>query len=191
MLELEALVRQYGYAFVLVGSLAEGETTVALGGLAAHRGYLKLVWVIVIASVGAALGDQIWFHLGRARGKAFLERRPQWASAVARFEALLAKWDVVLILGFRFLYGMRLVGALAMGTSNVSTLKFTILNAVGAVLWAVLVAGGGYVLGKAMENVLGDVTTYEEWIFGALLVCGLGFGIWHGIRRRRAIHART
>ena len=191
MVELEALVRQYGYAFVLLGSLLEGETTVALGGLAAHQGYMKLVWVFVVATVGATLGDQIWFHLGRARGKAFLEKRPRWAPMVARFEALFDRWDVVLILVFRFFYGMRLAGAVAMGTSNISVAKFTVFNTLGAAIWAAVVAGGGYVLGRAMQRILGNVAVYEEWIFGILLACGLGVAVWHRMRRRRMARAST
>ena len=185
MPELESLVRQYGYLFVFVGSLVEGETAVVLSGLAAHQGYLNLFGVIGVATVGATLGTQLWFHLGRARGNALLEKRPQWRDGVARFEALLERWDVLIILGFRFLYGIRTVGAVAMGTSAVSWVKFTVLNFVGAVIWAALVATGGYYLGKAMETVLGSITSYEEWVFLGLLILGIGFGGWHAWRRRR------
>jgi len=191
MLELESLVRQYGYAFVFIGSLIEGETAVALSGLAAHRGYMNLFLVIAVATVGAALGDQFWFHLGRARGKAFLERRTQWRSGVVRFEALLKRWDIWVILLFRFLYGMRVLGAVAMGTSSISVLKFTSLNFAGAVLWAALVATGGYYLGKAMETILGNIASYEEWIFLGLLGVGLAFVGGHAWWRRREAKRRV
>ena len=189
MPELESLARQYGYLFVLIGSLVEGETAVALSGLAAHRGYLNLFSVIAVATVGATLGSQLWFHLGRARGQSILEKRPQWRQGVARFEALLERWDVVIILAFRFLYGIRTVGALAMGISPVSVFKFTALNFAGAAVWAVLVATGGYYLGKAMETILGSITSYEEWVFLGLLVVGLGFGGWRAWRKRRRSQA--
>lgn len=182
---LESLLREYGYGFVFAGSLLEGETTVALAGLAAHRGYLELLPVIVVATLGATLGDQIWFHVGRARGVEFLESRPEWRSGVARFESLLQRFDIFLILAFRFLYGMRLLGAVAMGTSPIGVLKFTILNFLGAVLWANLVAFGGYFLGQAIEALLGNIAAYEEWIFLGIVVIGAGFGGLHTLKRRR------
>ena len=182
---LESLLREYGYGFVFAGSLLEGETTVALAGLAAHRGYLELLPVIVVATLGATLGDQIWFHVGRARGVEFLESRPEWRSGVARFESLLQRFDIFLILAFRFLYGMRLLGAVAMGTSPLGVLKFTILNFLGAVLWANLVAFGGYFLGQAIEALLGNIAAYEEWIFLGIVVIGAGFGGLRTLKRRR------
>lgn len=185
MPELESLVRQYGYLFVFIGSLIEGETAVVLSGLAAHRGYMDLFGVIGVATVGATLGTQVWFHLGRAQGHSLLEKRPQWRESVQRFEALLERWDVLIILGFRFFYGVRTVGAVVMGTSGVSVGKFTVLNFVGALVWSALVASGGYFLGKAMEAILGSIASYEEWIFLALLILAIGFGGWHAWRRRR------
>ena len=185
MPELESLVRQYGYWFVFVGSLIEGETAVVLSGLAAHRGYMDLFGVVGVATVGATLGTQVWFHLGRARGRAFLENRPQWREGVERFEALLDRWDVLIILGFRFLYGVRTVGAVAMGTSAVSVGKFTLLNFVGALVWSAAVATGGYFLGKAMEALLGSIASYEAWIFLALLALAAAFWGWRRWRRRR------
>ena len=190
MPELESLVREYGYLFVFIGSLVEGETAVVLSGLAAHRGYLNLFGVIGVATVGATLGTQVWFHLGRSRGHALLEKRPQWRQGVERFEALLERWDVLIILAFRFLYGIRTVGAVAMGISPVSLVKFTVLNFVGAAIWAALVATGGYFLGKAMEAILGSVAAYEGWAFLGLLIVAIGFGAWHAWRRRR-VSGRT
>lgn len=184
MPELETLLREYGYAFLFLGSLLEGETTVALSGFAAHRGYMNLPAVIVVAGIGAAAGSQIWFHVGRIRGKAFLERRADWEPHVARFEALLDRWDVAVIFGFRFLYGIRMIGAAAIGASDISTLKFTLLNLIGAGAWAILVAGGGFYLGKAMEKVLSDMASYELWGFLALALAGLGLLVWR-MRRRR------
>ena len=185
MPELESLVRQYGYLFVFIGSLIEGETAVVLSGLAAHRGYMDLFGVIGVATVGATLGTQVWFHLGRARGRAFLENRPQWREGVERFEVLLDRWDVLIILGFRFLYGVRTVGAVAMGTSAVSVGKFTLLNFVGALVWSAAVATGGYFLGKAMEALLGSIASYEAWIFLALLALAAAFWGWRRWRRQR------
>ena len=40
-MDINALIEQYGYAALVVGSVAEGETITLLGGVAAHQGLLK------------------------------------------------------------------------------------------------------------------------------------------------------
>ena len=69
-MDLAALIQQYGYAAVFVGSVLEGETMLVLAGLAAHRGYLSLQWVMAVAVAGAFLGDLICFLTGRFLGAA-------------------------------------------------------------------------------------------------------------------------
>lgn len=43
-MDLNTLISQYGYAALVLGSLAEGETVTLLGGVAAHQGLLKFHW---------------------------------------------------------------------------------------------------------------------------------------------------
>ena len=59
------LVSHYGYIAVAVGCLLEGETVLLTAGFAAHRGMLDLPAVLAVAFVASALGDQIFFQLGR------------------------------------------------------------------------------------------------------------------------------
>jgi membrane protein DedA with SNARE-associated domain len=61
-------------------------------------------------------------------------------------------------------------------------LRFATLNLLGAMLWAPLVADAGYVLGDALERLLGDLKHIEHWLFAALLV--LGIGVWLFSARR-------
>ena len=178
MTEAETLLGQYGYLFVFLGSFLEGEAAVGLAGLAAHRGYLNLSLVIVTATLGSALGSQLWFHLGRWQGQSFLERRPQWQTDIQRFENLVARWQVPAILGFRFLYGTRIMGAAVLGVSRIGTWKFTLLNFAGAGLWAGLVSAGGYYLGKALGNFLGEVAAYEKWVILGIFLLAMGIGAW-------------
>jgi hypothetical protein len=67
-MEAAALIARYGYAAVFAGTLLEGETLLLLAAYAAHRGYLDWATVVVVAWLGATLGDQLWFALGRYRG---------------------------------------------------------------------------------------------------------------------------
>lgn len=176
--DLPALVDSYGYIAVAIGAFLEGETVLALAGLAAHRGYLELFPVIVIAAVAGFAGDQVYFFLGRRHGAALLARYPDAVARAARFDALLARWHAPLIIAIRFMYGFRIVGPVLLGMGRCEPWKFAFYNAIGAALWAPLVAGIGYAFGSAMEAALHDLKRLELWgvvilLVGAIVVVGV------------------
>ena len=88
-MDLAGLIDSYGYLAVFFGALLEGETILALAGLAAFRGYLDLYKVIAIAMFAGFLGDQIYFFLGRFKGKDVLERFPKMQKRAHRFDVML------------------------------------------------------------------------------------------------------
>lgn len=182
-MSLEALIATYGYAAVLVGTFLEGEVILVLAGFAAHRGYLELPWVIAAAFAGTLLGDQLYFYLGRSRGKALLDRRPRWRAGAERAFGLMRRHEVLLMLGFRFMYGLRVVTPFVLGASRVSPLRFLLLNAIGALLWASLVGTLGYLFGQSLEVIIGDVKRYELWVFGGLAAAGLAAWAWRRAAR--------
>lgn len=56
-MDLNTLISQYGYAALVIGSLAEGETVTLLGGVAAHQGLLKFPLVVLSVALGGMIGD--------------------------------------------------------------------------------------------------------------------------------------
>ena len=182
-MDLASLIQQYGYIAVFVGSVLEGETLLVLAGLAARRGYLSLQWVVVVAVAGAFIGDQICFLVGRRLGRKVLARWSRLRPSIARADALLARYGATIVIGLRFTYGLRLSGVLAIGMSRMSWLRFATFNLIGALLWAPIVAGAGYVLGNAVEPLLKDGRYGEYFMFAAVIVLGAVF--WF-LRRRRS-----
>ena len=68
-MSLEIFVKTYGYWALLVGTFFEGETILIIGGITAHLGYLELPIVILIAFIGSFSGDQLYFFIGRMKGR--------------------------------------------------------------------------------------------------------------------------
>lgn len=182
-MNLPELIQTYGYTAVFAGTLLEAEAVLLVGGFAAHRGYLDLPTVVLVAIAGSFLANQLWFYLGRWKGSTLLARFPQYAEPASRAQALLAKYNMPLILSVRFVFGLRTVLPFVLGMSNITALRFQLLNFGGAIFWSVTVGGGGYLFGRILEQALGNLRHYEEILFAILSVGG--FLYWLYTRRRR------
>jgi membrane protein DedA with SNARE-associated domain len=185
-IDIAGLVDSYGYAAVAIGTFLEGETILALAGLAAFRGYLEFYTVVAIAMICGFAGDQFYFFLGRYKGSKILERFPDARERAHRFDELLSRWHAPLIVMIRFMYGFRIVGPVLLGMGRVSAVKFVVFNFIGAALWAPLIAGIGYLFGEIVESVLHDVKKIEIWLFAAIVLAGFGAFAIHRWRMRRA-----
>lgn len=186
-MSIEHLISTYGYIAIGIGTFFEGETILVMGGFAAHLGYLELKRVIFFALLGTVFGDQLFFYIGRAKGKEFLENRPAWKSKAEKVFVLMEKHQLWLILGFRFLYGLRTVTPFLIGTSRIAPLRFLIMNIVGAFIWAVIIGVMGYLFGHSMEILLGEIKKYELLFFGIIAVVGIAvWSIYLLSRERRA-----
>jgi membrane protein DedA with SNARE-associated domain len=184
-MSLEAILQTYGYWALLIGTFLEGETILVIGGFAAHRGYLSLPLVIFAAFIGTLAGDQLYFFIGRKKGKAFLDKRPSWKPKMEKVHILLERYPVLLIPGFRFLYGLRTVTPFVIGMSRVKTADFIILNIIGALVWAAVFGTGGYLFGTALEILLEDIKHYERLIFFGIFLAGLVIWAIHFYQKYR------
>jgi len=179
-LSIEQLIQQYGYVIILAGSMVEGQPVMLFGGFAAHRGQLQLVpWVILAGAVGNFLSLQAWFLAGRRFGRPMVERRPHWSARIEKVQGWLARYEAMLVIGIRFVMGFSNVGMVAIGMSNLGTPRFTLLNGLGALLWATALALAGYLLGDLIELILADIEAVEKPVLIALVVIAIAWAAYH------------
>lgn len=181
-MDLAQIVRDYGYIAILLGTFLEGETIVLIAGFLAFTGHLELPLVILAAFVGSCSGDQLYFFIGRLQGRKLISRFPAWQERTDRVFYHVHRHQNLLILSFRFFYGLRNVTPFAVGMSEVKTLRFVTLNLIGAAVWATTFGLLGYSFGHAFEQLLGTVKKYELTALGLLVV--LGLVIWLSARLR-------
>jgi len=179
-MDLAELFSHYGYLMLLVGSLGEGMPIMLFGGFAAHRGWLALIpWVILIGAIGNALAQCAWFFGARYAGHRILEKRVDWAANVERVDRLLKKWEAPVVIGARFIPGFSSTTTIAVALSAMSSMRFLALNSIGALAWALTFGILGYVLGQAIEGLLGDIGRYERPVAVGLLVAAVIWMVWH------------
>jgi len=184
------LIAQYGYLALFIGTFLEGETILLLAGFAAQSPdfNLDLRLVILTAFCGSLAGDQTAFFIGRHFGRRLVERSEKWRQRAEKVHTMLRKYHEVLILSFRFFYGLRNLTPFVLGTADITVLKFFLLNAVGAAIWAVAFAFIGYAFGSLLENVLIRVIDNVHHV--ELAVLGVAAGIALILWLRKALRRR-
>jgi membrane protein DedA with SNARE-associated domain len=163
-----------------------GETAVIFAGLAAAAGRLEIVLVIVVASAGAIIGDNIGFLIGRRGGRAVLERPGRFAAERRRvleigdpfFERHGGK---AVFLG-RWIAGLRIWASWLAGASKMAWPTFVLWNALGGIAWATSVALAAYYGGTGVEKVFSAIGIYA---LPVALVLFVAFAAWWWRRRRR------
>ena len=189
ILSIETLIGQYGLAAVFLGAGIEGETMVLAGGLFAHEGMLSLPGAMIAAAAGSFVADQGFFAAGRRfRGHRWV-RRAQDKPAFAKALDTLERYPVGFIFVFRFLYGLRTVSPVAIGTSHVPTRTFLWINALAAAVWGAVFTALGYVFGTGIAELLGRYRPHGRqwlWVAAAAVALGIAVGAFRWWRRRGA-----
>lgn len=178
---LESALATYGYPVVFVGTFLEGETVLLLAGYAAHRGYLSVTGVLFCALLGTVSGDLLWYFMGRLRGRTYIERHPQWKKRFERVEGYLVRHELAILVGFRFIYGIRNAVPFAIGATGYSPAKFVPLNLLGGFIWSLTFCLFGFLFGHGMSMIWEDARRFE--VAGLLALIVAGIAIW--LFRRR------
>ncbi|MDD2815114.1 MAG: DedA family protein [Thiotrichaceae bacterium] len=182
---MEEFIQNYGYLAIFIGTFFEGETILVVGGILAQQGLLELPLVALAAFVGSFSGDQLFFQIGRIKGKALLDKRPSWKARAEKINDLLERYRDWIVLSFRFFYGLRNPTPFVIGMSSISTIRFMTLNGIGALVWAFTISTLGYVFGNAMEAFMEDMKHYMIYvIIGIFTVAGI---VWWYVNRKQAV----
>jgi membrane-associated protein len=180
----------YPVVFVAAGldvllPLIPSETIVLTAAILAAQGEL-LIWVIVpLVAVGAFVGDNLCYWLGRKVGDPVARRLFSGEKGQARLrwaERALRRRGAVLIGVGRFIPGGRTATTFAAGTLEMPYRSFVVADAFAAGIWAVYISALGYLGGETFKE--------SVWLplassLAFAMAVGLGFEAWRRIQRRR------
>lgn len=166
---VDQFVSQYGYwaVFIIVGLESAGLplpgeiTLVTASVLAGTSGALDIALVIGVATLGAILGDNLGYWIGREFGFPLLLRHGQRLGIGERQLKLgqylfLRHGGKVVFFG-RLVAVLRVLAALLAGINRLPWPHFLACNVGGAVLWACLYGGGAFLLGRQVRKITGPV----------------------------------
>ncbi len=168
---------EYGYIILFVWSIMEGETGLVMAGVLSHTGDLNLTTSIIVAGLGGFTGDQIYFYIGRYNkkyiNKALKSQRRKFALA----NILLNKYGWMVVFIQRYLYGLRTIIPMAIGTTRYSAKMFAIVNLIAAMIWATITIMLAYIFG---DEILKVIHLAREYWYIALPLGGIIAGtVWY------------
>ncbi|EBB5938124.1 DedA family protein [Salmonella enterica] len=189
-MDINTLITHYGYAALVIGSMAEGETVTLLGGVAAHQGLLKFPLVAAAVALGGMMGDQLLYLLGRCYGGKILRRFPRYHTKIRRAQKMIQRHPYLFVIGTRFMYGFRVVGPLLIGASRLPPKIFLPLNIVGALIWTLLFTTLGYLGGEMIAPWLHDLDQHLRHGVWLILAIVLVVGVRWWLKSRGKAEAR-
>ena len=164
---------------------------IAAGALAG-TGQLVLGMAIGSAVLAALLGDQLWFELGRRRGRPVLN----WlcrisfepTSCVRRTEDFFARHGIRSLVVAKFVPGLSTIAPPLAGIMGMPVPQFLLYNGVGTVLWVGSGIGLGYVFSDQLERAL-PLTLHVGPMVGLILLgLAVAYVIYKVLHRYRMGH---
>jgi membrane protein DedA with SNARE-associated domain len=131
------------------------ETALITGGILAANGGMLLGWLIVMGTLGAYLGDNLAYWIGRsAEGFArhWITRGEKGRRSLEWAHRELNRHGGPLVIVARFIPGGRTATTIACGVLHFPYRQFLAFDAVGATLWATINALIGYLGGRAFAD---------------------------------------
>jgi len=174
--------------------LVPSESVVITAGNIASSGDLWLLGVILSASAGAVLGDNISYAIGKWAGERTVKKLFRSEKARNGFEwaehQLETRGFYIIVIG-RFIPGGRTAVTFASGyTHAMPWRRFIVADVCAGLLWGTYAAMLGYVGGKTFED-----APWKGLLLGFFIAIGVAMGVevvrWYLARRKRASAAET
>ena len=185
-------LREYGYWAVFAALMLEnaglpvpGESVLMAAGALAGRGGLWIGLVLLGAWAGAVAGWCLGTAIGRFGGRRLVLRYGRYVllteERLERAEGFFERYGGAVVVGARFMPGLRELSGLVAGTLRMPWRAFLVYNAVGAALWVGFWGTLAYVVGERARWLV----AHWVWLVAAVGAVAVVLGVVYVLRRRR------
>ncbi|WP_395638743.1 DedA family protein [Pseudolysinimonas sp.] len=178
---------------LLVGFILPGDTLLVITGLltftgtmtASQAGILIPIWLVCLSiAVAAFLGGEVGYLIGHKAGPRIFERRESGLFSkenVIRTNKFFDRFGPLAVIIARFVPVVRTFTPIAAGVGHMNYRKYSLYNAIGAIIWGGGLTFAGFLLGYI--PVLADfVTEYIDLILLFAVACAIVPTAYHYIR---------
>ena len=153
---MEQFIQDWGYIALFLYSFGGGFVGLIFAGVLSYAGDLNIYISILVAGVSNFLGDQFLFFLARKNKNYAKDMMKKYGRKIALAHLMMRRYGSFVVFIQKYIYGIKTLVPLAMGITKYSAIKFSILNAIAAFLWACVIGyasfiGGEYLLAMGEE----------------------------------------
>ncbi len=173
MEHLMALFSEYGLWIVFLGMIVEGTAVILLSGVLCHLGVIPCEETLIVAILGAIVGDQMWFYIGKNYAHRVLSKFPLLKNRVDDLKKKAetkAKW---LAMSSRFIYGGAIAIPLVLGIQHYEHKKFTLFDTIGISLASIVGLTIGYMLSSSLKKVTSEITQIEHFMLLLVIIVAI------------------
>jgi membrane-associated protein len=167
---------------LLVGFLLPGDTLLVISGLLTFTGTMTatgqgldipIYWLALAIAFAAFLGGEVGYLIGHKAGPRIFERKESGLFSienVKRTNAFFERFGGLAVIVARFVPIVRTFAPVAAGVGHMNYRRYSLYNAVGALLWGAGLTFGGFLLGYIPP--LADFVTHyiDVILLGAVLI---------------------
>ena len=175
---------------LLAGFFLPGDSLLVTAGVFASRGDLDIVFLNILLSISAILGDAVGYQIGKRAGKALFDKpdsRFFKREYLLKTNAFYEKHGGKTIVIARFVPIIRTFAPTVAGISGMGYLRFASFNVFGGIFWVLSMTMLGYLLGNAIPNLDKDI---EKLVLVVVFISILPL-LWHFIKARFFPEKRT
>jgi len=179
-------LKEYGYIILFVWSIMEGETGLVMAGVMSHTGDMNLFNAIAVAWLGGFTGDQIYFYIGRFNREYIHKKLRKQRRKFALATLLLRRYGLIIIFVQRYLYGLRTVIPMSIGTTKYSAKIFAIINLISAFIWASITIVLSYIFGEEILQIIHFAKNHIAFAIPILLLTLFSIGYFFHIKTKKS-----
>lgn len=173
--------QEYAYIILLVWCFLEGEIALILAGVMCHMGLMHIALAIPVAGLGAFIGDQFYFYLGRYNKQFILNKLKKQKRKFAIAHLMLKQYGSIIIFIQRYMYGFRIIIPVSIGITRYDSKKYAMINAISSVLWAAITIVPAWYFGEEIWQFVGWAE--EHWYYAVPIILGAVGLFFYGLKR--------
>ncbi|RUP00706.1 DedA family protein [Hyphomicrobium sp.] len=151
-----------------------GEAVLILASVYASTHGGNIAMVIAAAAIGAIIGDNIGYLIGRYFGyRLVLRFGPAIGISEGRIKLgqyLFQRYGGAVVFFGRFFAVLRFLAAFLAGVNQLAWPRFLVANALGGLVWATIVGISAYTLGREIHELRGPVGTAAAVVAASVLL---------------------
>lgn len=197
--EMFAGLMAYGYIGIILYMVLTGcgfpmpeEVAIIAGGALAANGQLHWGLTLGALLIGAILGDCVMYYIGYHFGRRLLHQNKFWNRLItpereSKVEALLKQHGVKVLLGARFLVGVRGPMYITAGILKVPFRRFLLADLFCATLVVTLFFAVSYFYGAQVVKAIHEGEGWLTIVVLTAAIIGGGVGLWWYLRKKKVL----